>query len=154
MIILRLKPILAGLILGWLIGAASVSLLAGKNLDKAELEIRNLHIQLEDQTEQLADMDKKLTAAKRNMLVSDIDVHVDFPDEYERLEIETAVKKLLKSLRSREVSSLDPALVANIIDRRILEVSEHKYHLTVKGTMVSEKIIVYVEAKEITDFSL
>lgn len=154
MIILRFKPILAGFLLGWLIGAASVSLLAGSNLDEAELEIRDLRLQVEDQTEQLTDMSKKLSDARRNLVVSDIDVHVDFPDEYERLEIETAVKELLKNLKGREVSSLDPALVANIVDRRLIEVAEHKYHLTVNGTMVSEKIVIHLTAKEIKEFSL
>jgi len=153
----RFKTVLAGFVLGLMVGAAGLNLAAGRHLDQAELKIRILQSQLEDRTEQLsgmekalADLEKKL-AARQRLVVSDIDVHVRYKDEYERLEIEAAVKKLLKNLMTKEVKTLDPILVTNIVDQRIIETGKHKYLLTVKETLVSEKIIMYVEAKEVKE---
>ncbi len=157
MIFTGVKPILAGFILGAVLGAAGLNLAAGRHLDEAELKIRILQSQLEDRTEQLANMQKSMAdlekklAARQKLVVNDIDVHVKYKNEYEQLEIETAVKKLLKNLMAKEVKTLDPILVTNIVDQRIIETGKHKYHLTVKETLVSEKIIMYVEAKEIKE---
>ncbi|MFZ5641617.1 MAG: hypothetical protein ACOY4Q_13145 [Bacillota bacterium] len=103
MIIVRVRAVLAGFLLGALVGASGLNLVAGRHLDRAELEI------------------------------------------------ETAVKKLLKNLRGQEVHTLDPMLITNIVDRRFIETFDHKYRLTVKGTLVSEKIVMYVEAEELTE---
>lgn len=153
MIIIRVKAVLAGFTLGALIGAAGLNLALGKHLDKAELEIRKLRLAYEEQTEQLQAAEKELAIKTRVAVVNEITVNVIFEDEYERIEIETAVRKLLRNLKGKEVSSLDPLLVSNILDGRTTT-PDTKYILTVKGILVSEKIVMYIEAKEVEEQSI
>jgi len=153
-IIIRVKAVLAGFTLGALIGAAGLNLALGKHLDKAELEIRKLRLAYEEQTEQLQAAEKELAIKTRVAVVNEITVNVIFEDEYERIEIETAVRKLLRNLKGKEVSSLDPLLVSNILDGRTITTPDSKYILTVKGILVSEKIVMYIEAKEVEEQSI
>lgn len=150
LIFFRIRGILAGFLLGILVGASGLNIAIGNNLDRAELEIRRLELQLEDQSEQLVDIEKKL-ALKGTMVVSDIDVRVEFPDEYEKLELEDQVKKILKNLRGKEVKNLDPLLISNMVDNRIINTDEHKYNMNVTAVLVSEKVILYLVAKEIEE---
>lgn len=146
----RLKLILASFILGALVGAASLNLILGQHLDTAELEIRKLRSGLADQYEKIALLEKKL-AVRQNLIVNEIIVNVNLDNEFEKLEIESTTKKLLKVIKGKDLKELDPNLVINMIDKRVIETPEHKYRLTVKGTLISEKVIMYVDAEEITE---
>ncbi len=147
----RIKALAAGLFLGILIGAAGLNVIMGSHLDKAELEILKLRAELEDKTEQLESAEKELEVKKQAAVVDEIDIHVDYSDEYEKLEIEAAVKKLLSDIKGQEVRTLDPLLVTNIVDERTIATDNHKYNLKVRGTLVSEKIIMYVDATEVKE---
>ena len=146
-----LKSLVAVFLLGILVGAAGLNVLLGNHLDSAELEILKLRSELEDKTEQLETAEKELEVKKQAAVVNELDVHVNFKDEYKKLEIESAVKKLLQNIKGQEVRSLDPLLVTNIVDGRTVETENHKYSLTVRGALISEKIIMYVDAKEVKD---
>jgi len=147
----RIKALASGLLLGILIGAAGLNIVMGSHLDRAELEILKLRAELEEKTEQLESAEKELEVKKQAAVVDEIDIHVNYSDEYEKLEIEAALKKLLKDTKGQEVHSLDPLLVTNIVDGRTVATEGHKYILTVRGTLVSEKIIMYVDAKEVKE---
>lgn len=146
----RIRIILASFMLGALIGAAGLNLATGHHLDKAELEIKRLHANLNDQSDKIAVLEKKL-AVRQNLTINEIRVYVNLDDEFEKLELESNIKKLLRELKGKELKEIDPALVVSIVDKRIVETQEHKYRLTVKGTLVSERVIMYVEAREIKD---
>lgn len=87
-------------------------------------------------------------------MVTEIEVHTTFKDDREsngfsELEIEKSVKNLLKDIRGKEVAPLDPLLIRNIIDGRMVEISKHQLVLSVKCLLVSEKLVIYVEVSEV-----
>lgn len=144
--------VIAGFLVGMMVGAAAINLVCGAHIDNAELEIEKLNTKLADQAEQITALEKTL-AQRQKFAVTEIEVHVSFKDdkesdEFNQLEIEKAVKKLLKNIRGKEVSSLDPLIITNIIDGRPLEITKHQFLLSVKSLLISEKLIMYVEAKE------
>ncbi|MDT3698913.1 MAG: hypothetical protein RO469_05745 [Thermincola sp.] len=151
------RCVAASFIVGLLAGAAILNVVSGKHIDNAELEIHKLQTKSEDQVEQIAALEKALAEAlkkRQKLAVTEIEVHVTFKaeeesNEYNQLEIEKAVKKLLKDIRGKEVSSLDPLIIANIVDGRTVEAAKRKFTLSVKGIAVSEKVIMYVETTEI-----
>lgn len=151
----KIKAILAGFILGFLTGAAILNLLIGNNLDKAELKINKLQSELEDSSAQVIDLEKELAnvekklTAKQKPVVSTMDIHVLLEDEFEKLELEAEVKKLLQDIRGKDVEALDPLLITGIVNGRTLSTAARNYRMTVKGTLVSEKLIMYIEANEI-----
>ena len=149
----RIRIILASFVLGVLIGTAGLNWAIGHHLDKAELEIKRLRANLADQAEKITVLEKKL-AARQNLTINEIIVYVNLADEFEKLELESVIKKLLRELKGKQLRDIDPALVVSIVDRRIVETQDHRYRLTVKGTLVSERVIMYVEAKEIRDIPI
>jgi len=140
----RMKALASGLFLGILIGAAGLNIVVGSHLDRAELEILKLRTELKDKSEQLE-------VKKQAAVVDEINIHVNYSDEYEKIEIQSAVKKLLENIKGQEVQSLDPLLVTNIVDGRTVVTENQKYSLKVRGTLVSEKIIMYVDAEEVKE---
>jgi len=151
MILIR-QCVIASFIVGMLIGAAILNMFCGTHIDNAELEIQKLHTKLADQSEQITALEKNLEK-RQKLAVTEIEVHAYFKDneesdEYNQLEIEKIVKKLLKDIRGKQVSSLDPLIIANIIDGRTVEVSNSKFMLSVKGLLITEKLIMHVEMTE------
>lgn len=149
----RLKLITASFILGTLVGAAVLNLVLGRHLDNAELELRTLRSGLAEQREKTSLLEKKLEV-RQKLFVNEIRVNINLEDEFEKLEVEAAVKKLLKVLKGKDLKELDPNLVINIIDKRIVETPEHKYRVSVKGTLISERVIMYIDAEEIKEVPL
>lgn len=149
----RIRTILASFVLGALIGAAGLNWATGYHLDKAELEIKRIQANLADQAEKNTVLEKKL-AVRQKLTINEITVYVNVDDEFEKLELESIIKKLLRELKGKQLKEVDPTLVVSIVDKRIVETQEHKYRLAVKGTLVSEKVIMYVEAAEIRDIPL
>ncbi|PKM79815.1 MAG: hypothetical protein CVU89_16480 [Firmicutes bacterium HGW-Firmicutes-14] len=154
MIVIRLKAVIAGFILGTLVGAAGLSLVLGSHLDSAELEVRRLRSEIEDLTGELENAEEKLAAREKATTVTEINVYVNFDNEYEKIELESTVKKMLKDLKGKEVSSLDPLIVANIIEGRTVETEEGRYTLSVTAALVSEKITIYLKAKAVKEQAL
>ncbi|WP_418792138.1 hypothetical protein [Phosphitispora sp. TUW77] len=150
----KIKVLATGLLLGILIGAAGLNAVMGKHLDRAEFEILKLRTELEDKSEQLESTEKELKVKKQASVVNEITIHVNYADEYKKLKIESEVKKLLSDVKGQEVRSLDPLLVTNIVDGRTISADNRKYNLTVRGTLVSEKIIMYVDAGEVKEHAL
>lgn len=150
--VIRLSTLIAVFTLGFLLGASLLNLISGVHLDKAELEIQKLHTQLSDQSEQIKALEDSL-AQRRKLTVSKIEIHMIRKDdkqenEYDNLEIEKSLKELLRDVRGQEVASLDPLLITNIIHKRTIEISERKFLIEVKATLISEKLIMYVEVTE------
>jgi hypothetical protein len=146
--------ILASFIIGILVGATALNLVSGTHLDKAQLEIERLNAQMAEQAEQIKALEETI-AEQENVAVTEIEVNVSFKDpkhndELNTLQIEKTIKELLKTVRGREVSTLDPMLVFNIVNGRSVAVSSIEFTVTVKSLLVSEKLIMHVEAVEKT----
>lgn len=144
--------VIAGFIIGILAGAAGLNMVTGTHMDRAELEIERLNAELAESYEQISALEKTLAQHKK-AAVTEIEVHVAFKDGNQRDELTTlgitkTVRELLTNIRGREVSTLDPQLIVNIVDGREIEISNREFVLTVRSLLVSEKLIMDVEAKE------
>jgi len=144
---------LAIFILGFLVGGIYVNIRLGEqvdNLSQANSALRNELTDKQSELEQL-----KENAAKQNVqVVTAIQPTVSLPEDklnrYEKmsvqLEIEKNIKNWLKSLLGQEVRSLNYLLIPEIIDGREIELENKKYQLKVKIVIITDKIIVYVDA--------
>lgn len=151
----KIKTSLVSFLLGILLGASALSIITGFHLDQAELEIRQLYARLADQSEQIAVLEKSL-AQRQKTTVREIEIHVSFPEsrqgnDHDKLEIEKNIKQLLKNVRGQEISALDPLLISGIIDGRTIKIANSTFLLKVKGTLISEKILMYVDAQAVVE---
>ena len=143
---------IASFLIGIMVGAASLNLVIGSHLDRAQLEIERLSIQLVEKSEQITVLEATL-AQHEELAITKIEVNVTFKDEKKVddlniLEIEKIIKDLLKTIRGREVSTLDPVLIVNIVDGRSIQTSNSEFTVKVKSLLVSEKLIMHVVAEE------
>jgi hypothetical protein len=143
--------LMVSFIIGVLIGASMVTWWVGARIDYLMLQNEKLQATLDTKETQIKKLEENL-ASKQRFVVKDIQVEVSFPDEKEedsfvQLTLERKIVEMLNDLWGKEVSTLDPALIANIIDSRTVQVDQQQYHLTVtRGPLVSDKVLIYVEA--------
>lgn len=149
-----LARLMAAFFVGVILGAISLNLILGNHLDTSELEIERLTAELEEQSTQIATLQETI-AKQEEWTVTEIQVEVSFKDakqsdELVTLEIEKTVKELLKSARGRKVSTLDPQMLLNIVQGRTITASNTEFTIDVQSLLISEKLIIYVEAEEKT----
>ncbi len=149
-----LRRLLAAFLVGMIVGAASLNLILGSHLDTCEFEIERLTAELEEQSTQIATLQETI-AQHEKWAVTEIQVEVSFKDpeqddELFALEIEKTVKELLKTTRGREVSTLEPALLHNIVQGRTIKASNTEFTINVQSLLISKTLIIHVEAEQKT----
>jgi len=140
-------------ILGFLVGGIYVNIRLGEQVDNLSQANNSLRDELADKQNELQQL-KDNMAQKNIQVVTAIQPIISLPvdklNKYEemsvRLEIEKNIKDWLKSLFGQEVRSLNYLLIPEIIDGREMEIESKKYRLQVKILVITDKIIIYVDA--------
>lgn len=142
--------LMAAFLIGMLMGAAVITWWVGARIDYLMLENEKLQASLDSKETQMKKLEDNL-ASKQRFVVNDIQAVVQFADEKEedsfvQLSLEKEIILMLDDLWGKDVQSLDPILIANIIDQRTVEVDKKQYHLSVtRGPLISDKVLIYVE---------
>ena len=138
---------MGGSIVTWFIGARLDILMSENEKLASELDTKETRLQtLEDSL-----------ASEHQYIVQDLEIIVEFEegeeeDELVKLTLEKKIRTMLDDIWGKDVQSLDPLLIANIIERRTLTVEEQTYILTVtRGPLVSEKVLIYIKASRKSD---
>jgi hypothetical protein len=73
-------------------------------------------------------------------------------DLIDTIEIEKAIKEKYASSLGKEIKSLDPDILVQVIDKRILRFDEAEYQLTVNKLVLSDvlKLWVSISVLEVT----
>lgn len=147
----RVRLIVAFLI-GMLVGASLVTWWVGARIDYLMLQNEKLQATLDTKETQMQKLEDNL-ASQQRFVVNDIQVIVSFPEDEEedsfvQISLERRIVEMLDDLWGKEVKTLDPVLIANIIDNRTVEIDRKRYRLTItRGPLVSDKVLIYVEAE-------
>ncbi|MEW6662745.1 MAG: hypothetical protein ACOY9Y_15830 [Bacillota bacterium] len=137
--------VFSALVLGLITGSSLMVVVLEERLKAAYLEIQQLSMTVNQQKASLEQLKKQ---GPRVFIVKEVEELVDNPDEVLRLAVAEKVHNILKDFIGREVRELDPFLVYHLFDRRIITVGETSVLLTVKALMISEKLMLYVQAVE------
>ncbi|GAW91282.1 hypothetical protein [Calderihabitans maritimus] len=149
----RFLSLTAAFLLGCILGAVLTSLLIGHQVDKLYFENETLKEALQAANSELEEVKQNLAARKRQVITS-IEPHVIFPEDnlssYEQDVFELAlgkeIKRMLEPVRGKEVKAIDYILIPEIINNRLLKVEGRNFRLETKMIIVTDKLIVRVEA--------
>lgn len=130
-------------LIGLVIGASITLSVVGHKLETLMVQEETLISSLQDREEALRKL--RENPSTRYVWVTDtvVFLEVDGPD---RKSIEDSVKTLLNRFIGRKVEELDPILVHDLFDGRIIEASENTYALEVKAVLISPRVSVYLIA--------
>jgi len=152
---------LAGLIIGAVLGAAGMNALTGREIDRLQRQNTYYLDRLSTLTQELSVEKEKVSALKKKSAhkhrVTKITVHITLrePDEITRLALEKKIRQYLEQqFLQRELHSLDPLVIPEVVDDRTFTVESESYQVKVLTTLVSETMVMHLEAKKAVKKSL
>ncbi len=146
------KKYISLFIIGILMGAAMATIYLGNELDELYVEIQTLEHDLQRSKERADRLEEELQQKEQesgkepSLVVQEIDIVVDYQgDDFTRLYIQEYCEEKTSKLLGQEVSNLEPELVFQILDERLIKLEEDEYKLFVNGVVVAENIVFHIE---------
>lgn len=146
--------LLAAIIIGALLGGTVVNVLTGQKIDILLHEKTVLQNKIIHQEERLKKFESELNIAMRKFLIQEIQVKVNLPKNSDNPSLGSSLEKIikerfLKQFLWQEVNTFDPYLIAEIINDREIAFEGTSYRLMTSYLLISEKLLIYIQAKEI-----
>lgn len=137
--------------LGFLIGAAVITIYSGKDIDKLILENNELKISLEEAEKKIEQLDQQY---KDKLIVQTIKPYLDTDlNKHKQQEIVKKIQSLLSGLIGKKISEIDPFLLHNIINEASLVVEGHTYQLQLSYLVISYELNLYLKVYDIKDIN-
>ena len=140
----------SGLLWGVIIGAISINLLVSYRMDSFYERIAYLENKITDKDEKLAKLEKSINNS--NIILKDIQVELEFErlsteqiNQIDIIEIEKAIKEKFRPLLGKEVKGLDPDILLQVLDKRILKFDESEFQLAVNKLMLTDVLKLWVQ---------
>jgi hypothetical protein len=149
-----LKRYAAFFILGLLAGSMIMQSFQGKELEKLYWEKESLKVELYEKKVQI----KKIEEQQERLLpptVREIKLEISLGNgAFIEPELKRQVYDLVKGLLGQEVLALPYPLVFNILDNRIVEMDDKRFHLNVEAVILGETLVYYLQANKSADEEL
>lgn len=134
-----------GFISGLVIGATAVTIYIGHRLDISHLQINELRISAREKDAQLEKLEESWK--KKKFIIKKIDVDLQFDgDELEKTTLVKHIKEQCYVLIGKEVKDIDPDLLANSIDNRIVRLDDRSVKLAVQKLILSDVLKICITA--------
>jgi hypothetical protein len=126
----------------------------GKELEKLYWEKESLKVELYEKKVQI----KKIEEQQERLLpptVREIKLEISLGNgAFIEPELKRQVYDLVKGLLGQEVLALPYPLVFNILDNRIVEMDDKRFHLNVEAVILGETLVYYLQANKSADEEL
>ncbi len=139
--------------LGMLLGALIFLLFNGKELDRLHLQIKALENQSQHFENQLKKYEEQDPSKyRRNLVVKDIEVHLEDPkpdDKFIELELQKRILKEMKFLEGKSLESVDDLhlLVRQHFKERIYRLGDRTIKVELQTMTIYQTVHLYLYAK-------
>lgn len=141
---------MAGVLIGILIGAVSFMLVVSYRMDLLYKKITYLEQILQDKNAILKKFEKNINT--KSLTIKGIEVVLTFGgNEIDKMQIQKVIKEKYISLLGKEVKKVDPDIVVEVIDKRILKIGNRDYKLKVNKLLLTEILKIWVTAEPVND---
>ncbi|MTI69328.1 MAG: hypothetical protein FH751_03595 [Firmicutes bacterium] len=138
--------ITTGIILGMIIGVASLSVFVSYRIDKYHQEIEYLKNVIEDKEVRLAKLEESIN--KRRFILKSIEIIIITEgDDIDKIELEKYLKEKYNMLIGKEVKNIDIDILSQIVDNRLMRVNDKEYKISVKKIFLTDILKIWVETK-------
>jgi len=141
----ELIRILAGFILGVIIGGVGLNLIVGPKLDSLLFENRELRKQAKEQKDRLKKLEESL-AKEKHEVIKNIEIKFNSEiDKHLRQQLEEKIFAIIKDLIGTEIKKIDPEPLIKALDHRIVKIDDSEYKLNLVWFIFQQETIVYFE---------
>ncbi len=139
--------LLAAFLLGCLCGGALMMPLLGTQLERAMLEQEHMMLTLIDFRSRLEKLSQQLATHQAPEMVESVDVVLrGVDDKAHSLALKRMLQPYTQELVGKELGVLDPYLIINVFDERLLSLDGTTYVLAVDALVIDRNIILLLEA--------
>jgi len=143
--------LITGAIIGIITGISFMAAVTSHRIDILYEKIAVLESTILDKDVKLENLEKSINSNK--FILKDIEVILslseDDIDELETMHIIKTVKEKYTPLLGSEIKSIDPEIIALIIDNRILKMNGKDFQLHVKKLMLTETLKLFIDVTKI-----
>ncbi|MBU5676332.1 hypothetical protein KQI88_07875 [Alkaliphilus sp. MSJ-5] len=140
---------IAGLVTGILIGTAILSIIVSYRMDMHYKKIAYLETTIQDKNARLEKLEKSINT--QNIILKDIEIILIFDgdemDEIDEIEIEKAIKEKYSTLLGKEVKNIDPDILIEVADKRILKIEDREYRLHINKLILTEILKIFIKVE-------
>lgn len=133
-----------GVIVGSLFGVLALNALISYRLDMYHKRIKYLETVIDEKNIKLEKLEESIN--KKRYILKDIDIiFIDKNDDIDRLTLEKSIKEKYSKLIGKEVRTIDPDMLVEIVDKRIMVIDNRKYKLRLNKLMLTETLVLWIE---------
>ncbi len=129
--------------LGVILGATLLNVYAGIQIDRLIFEKNELTSRVEEQDKQIKELEKNIEQYKQHS-ISKITVKLQTEvNKHTEQEISKKIRQLLAGLLGRDTRQIDPLLLRDVINDRLIEVGGETYHLELLFMVITNELELY-----------
>ena len=138
-----------GIIIGILIGAAAFNIMVSYRLDSLYKRIAYLEQIIDDKNAVLEKFEKNINT--KSLRIKRIEVVLVFDgDEIDQINIEKSIKDRYSALLGKEVNKIDSDLIIEVVDKRIMKISDKEYKLKVNKLILTEEMKIWISVEPVS----
>jgi septal ring factor EnvC (AmiA/AmiB activator) len=135
-----------GLLLGGILGIISYNTFISYRIDQYHQKIKTLESVIADKDVRLEKLEEAIN--NRRLVVKSIEITLEKEeDELTKITLQKHIKEKFDKFIGKEVSKVDPDMLWEIIDKRIMKIKDKEYRLEVSKLMVSETVHIWIKVK-------
>lgn len=139
---------LAGVVIGILIGVTAFNIFVSYRMDQLYKTIAYLEQTVQDKNAVLKKFEKNIN--KKSLIIKGIEVVLMFDgDEIDKILFEKSIKDKYSTLLGKEVKTIDPDLIIEVVDKRILKTDDKEYKLKVNKLILTEIVKIWISVEPI-----
>lgn len=142
----RLATWVAVLALGGIVGAAAATVWSGRQLDELMRQREALMQRASDLQERMQKLEQSLSERRRRP-IQNVDVRLSGLDAAEESALRHQVRQLLQGLVGRPVDQVDPDLVAQILNGRLVDLNGRAVQLFLRSVWVTDTLTAWIEVR-------
>lgn len=140
---------IAGLVIGVIIGASSLMLAVSYRMDSWYQRITYLEQSVEEKNSILEKLNKN--GNPRTLTIKGIEVVLAFGgNEIDKIHMEKAIKEKYVPLIGKDVKKVDPDIIAEVVDKRILKIEDKEYKVKVTKLVLTEVLKIWITLETVT----
>ncbi len=145
------KKGIACLVLGFMLGAISFSLISGRQMEQLYREREELRVSLFETRERLMKLED-MWESRGDEVIREIIIVLDTKeDSFIELALKQAIQEIVGDLMGEKVQSLNPSLVVKMLDDRKVAAGEREFILELEAVVISETLSLYITARRVQE---
>ena len=139
---------ITGLLVGTLIGTVIITVLISYRMDEQYKKIISLENTIQDRDAKLEKLENSIDSYA--VVLKNVEIYIldnEEIDELDKIDIEKAIKEKYSTLLGKEVKTMDPDILVEVVDKRILKIDKKEYRVNIKKLILTESLKIYVDVR-------